>query len=169
MGWEPDSAKHRAAVLRLLEGMRKRGVPVDALGIQAHLGGGDPAIPMVLRQEADWRRFVDEVTAMGYDLVITELDVHENSLPGEVTQRDREVAAYAGTYLDFMLSYRQLSDVLVWGLSDHYSWLSGFRPRPDGLPKRPTPYDREYQPKPLRHAIADAFRRASTTYMPVRG
>ena len=37
MSWEPDHANHCNAVLRLLEGFRRRNVPVDALGIQSHI------------------------------------------------------------------------------------------------------------------------------------
>jgi len=46
---------------------------------------------------------------------------------------------------------------------DHYSWLqepdSGGR-RPDGMLMRPSLFDDNYQPKPLRQAIAAAFRNA---------
>jgi len=41
MGWEADNAPHRNGVLRLLERFRKNGVPVNALGIQAHIGAGN--------------------------------------------------------------------------------------------------------------------------------
>ena len=43
---------------------------------------------------------------------------------------------------------------------DTHTWLQGRNPRADGLPKRPTPFDNHYQPKPLREAIAAAFRAA---------
>jgi len=46
---------------------------------------------------------------------------------------------------------------LCWGLSDAFTWLQRRTPRADGLPKRPTPYDVNNQPKPLREAIAAAF------------
>jgi len=55
-----------------------------------------------------------------------------------------------------MLSYRELDQVLCWGMVDRYSWLQQ-RPRPDKEPQRPNPYDEMYQPKPLREAIASAF------------
>jgi endo-1,4-beta-xylanase len=42
-------------------------------------------------------------------------------------------------------------------MCDRYSWLGGFDPRKDKLPKRGTPYDRHFRPKPLREAIAAAF------------
>jgi endo-1,4-beta-xylanase len=60
-----------------------------------------------------------------------------------------------------MLSYNQLGDILVWGMSDRYSWLQRNTPRADGLAKRPCPYDADFQPKPLREAIAAALRGAT--------
>jgi endo-1,4-beta-xylanase len=67
------------------------------------------------------------------------------------------VADYAKAYLDVMLSYPQLRDILAWGMVDRYSWLTGFDPRADKSIKRGTPYDTNFRPKPLREAIAAAF------------
>lgn len=163
MSWEPGNEKHRDGVLRLLERMKARNVPIDALGVQAHIGTAntDTSTGFGARQEAEWRRFLDAVVAMGYELVITEFDVHDKGLPADIYVRDRAVADYARAYLDLMLSYPQLGDVLVWGLSDRYSWLQNLWLRPDRLPKRPTPYDAEFRPKLLRSAIADALRNAA--------
>ena len=163
MSWEPGNEAHRAGVLRCLEGFRRRGTPVDALGVQSHIGSGNnpgdgPAFGP--HDEAAWRRFLDEVTGMGYKLLITEFDVHDRGLPADIAVRDRAVADYARAYLDLMLSYTQLGDILAWGMSDRYSWLQGRTPRADGLPKRPCPYDAEFRPKPLREAIAGALRGA---------
>ena len=60
-------------------------------------------------------------------------------------------------YLDLMFSYRQLRDVMAWGMVDSFSWLQSFSPRADGLPKRPNPFDSNYQRKLLHQAIAEAF------------
>ena len=35
--------------------------------------------------------------------------------------RDRMVADYGRAYLDLMLSYPQLGDILAWGMTDRYS------------------------------------------------
>ncbi|MBB5717075.1 endo-1,4-beta-xylanase [Sphingomonas aerophila] len=163
MSWAADNERHRTAILRLLEGMKKRGVPVDALGVQSHLGSKFSDTPTGLGQidEAAWRRFLDEVTGMGLDLLVTELDVHDNPLPTEIGSRDAQVAAHTRAYLDLMLSYPQTRTVMCWGLSDRYSWLNDFRPRPDKLPKRPLPFDAEFRPKPMREAIAAAFTAAA--------
>ena len=162
MSWEVGNAQHRAGVLKLLEGFRKRGTPVDALGVQSHIGAenADSFTGFGRPQEKEWRAFVDEVVGMGYDLLITEFDVHDKGLPAEFAPRDAAVAAYAKAYLDLMLDYRQTKEVLAWGMVDKYSWLQNQWFREDKLEKRPTLYDDAYQPKPLREAVAAALKAA---------
>lgn len=154
---EPGHAKHRDGVLHLLEGFRKRGTPVDALGVQSHIMvvDGGPKY-----EEAAWKRFIDEVVGMGYDLLITEFDVNDKGLPADIAARDRGVADYARAYLDMMLSYKQMGDVLAWGMVNKYSWLQGFTPRADKQKQRCCPYDDAFQPTPLREAIAASLRGA---------
>ncbi|MEY4271020.1 MAG: hypothetical protein RLZZ58_2236 [Pseudomonadota bacterium] len=164
MSWEPGNEKHRAGVLKLLEGLRKRGTPVDALGIQSHIriDSYDPSTGTGPHDARAWRKFLDEVVAMGYDLLVTEFDVNDQALPADTASRDASVAAYAKDYLDLMFSYPQLRDVLAWGLCDRFSWLQEFQPlRGDGQAKRPCPYDAEFSPKPLHTAIATSFRVAA--------
>jgi endo-1,4-beta-xylanase len=164
MGWEKDNAPHRDGVLRLLERLRRNGVPVNALGIQAHIGAGNQDSnanrEFDARDELAWRKFLGEVTGMGYRLLITEFDVHDAPLPADFAVRDREVAALGRAFLDITLDFTEVTAVLCWGLADNYTWLQGRTPRADGLRKRPTPYDTEFKPKPLREAIAAAFRAA---------
>ena len=162
MSWEPGNEKHRAGVLRLLEGFRKRKVPVDALGVQSHIGVyGDDLRGSVARQEGEWRRFLDAAVAMGYKLLITEFDVNDKQLPSDVKIRDAAVAAYADAYLEIMFSYPQLRDVLVWGMCDKYNWLNGFSPRADRSYQRAAPYDEKFRPKPLHGVFARRFATAA--------
>jgi endo-1,4-beta-xylanase len=168
MGWErgTEDETHIQGVLRLLEGFRKRGTPVDALGIQSHIRiiKDQPIGEIVRESEGPWRRFLDQVVAMGYKLVITEFDVNDRKAPDDIAVRDRMVADYSRAYLDVMLGYPQLRDILAWGMVDRYSWLTGFDPRADKSIKRGTPYDSEFRPKPLRDAIAAAFENATVRY-----
>ena len=165
MSWErnPIDEMHMMGVLKLLEGFRKRGTPVDALGVQSHIRllKPRPVAQIVRESERPWRRFIDEVVGMGYKLIITEFDVNDRMAPADIATRDRMVADYAKAYLDLMLSYPQLRDILAWGMVDRYSWLNGFDPRADKQMKRGTPYDAEFRPKPLREAIAAAFASAN--------
>ncbi len=168
MSWErgTEDETHIKGVLRLLEGFRKRGTPVHTLGIQSHIRllKDLPVAEIVRESEGPWRRFLDEVVAMGYKLVITEFDVNDKKAPDDIVLRDRMVADYSRAYLDVMLSYSQLRDILAWGMVDKYSWLTDFDPRADTSIKRGTPYDSAFRPKPLREAIATAFQNAAVSY-----
>lgn len=169
MTWGDNSARHRDGVLKLLDRMKTRKVPVDVLGVQSHIGAGEignvkGTMTFDAREEADWKNFMDAATAMYPRLHITEFDVSELGTPADIVARDRIIADLARRYLDMMLRYRGLDHVMCWGLMDHHSWLQGRTRRPDGMLKRGCPYDPNYQPKPLREAIAAAFRNA-----PMRG
>jgi len=161
MRGDAGSAKHRAGVLALLADLKKRGTPVNALGLQSHIGSWDET-DKGRADLVEWRKFLDEVTGMGYDLLITELDVNDRRLPADVAKRDAGVAAATRDYLDVTLSYPRLRDILVWGLADNVSWLQTWdeAPRTDKLPMRPTPFDAQLKAKPMRQAIADAIKAA---------
>jgi len=160
MSWHPKDEAHRAGVLKLLDRMKKNDVPVDALGLQSHIGSAkEPLDPSGFEvvDETAWRKFLDEVTAMGLDLVVTEFDVNDRYLPADPVLRDRAVADFAKRYLDLVLSYPQLRYVMAWGLIDRYSWLQRNTPRADGAAKRPCPYTDDYKPAALRDAMAQSF------------
>lgn len=156
MSWEPGNALHRRGVLQLLEGFRRRGTPVDALGIQSHLIAPAPSAAY----HREWRRFVDEVVAMDYRLVITEFDVRDRDLPADIPGRDRTVADTATAYFEMMLDYPQLRDVLAWGLVDAHSRLQRFEPRADKAEARGSLFDSAFRPKPVYAALARAFAQA---------
>jgi len=160
MIWEEGHEKHRYGVLKLLEGFRKRGTPIDTFGVQGHLGGLVRKARYPEPQSKAWRQFIDEIVGMDYKLIISEFDVNDRGLPAGITKRDQEIAAYGKAFLDMMLSYTELKSVLAWGLCDRHSWLQTWWPRKDGVIKRPTLYDINYQPKPLREAVARAFENA---------
>jgi endo-1,4-beta-xylanase len=162
MRGDGGSAKHRAGVLQLLGELKKRGTPIDALGLQSHIGSWDESSDRGKQDLLEWRKFLDEVSGMGYGLLITELDVNDRRLPADIATRDAGVAAATRDYLDVCLSFPRLRDILVWGMSDNISWLQTWdeAPRKDGQPMRPCPYDAQLQAKPMRQAIADAIQAA---------
>lgn len=146
----------RRAVLRLLERLIGNGVPVHALGIQAHLRPGrnrfDPG---------ELQKFLTDVAGLGLEIFITEMDVRDHFLPGPVSQRDEAVAEAYGEYLSAVLEVPAVTAVLTWGISDRYTWLRSREGREDGLPLRPLLFDDELQPKPAWHAVARAIQAAT--------
>jgi endo-1,4-beta-xylanase len=148
----PEQERKREAILALLQRMRKKGVPIHALGVQSHLRtvAGTPT----------WNglnRFLKEISKMKLQVYVTELDVDDSGLPANISERDRLVAEIYRSYLDNILRQNSLKAVLTWCLSDRTSWLQGFRPRKDGLPQRPLPFDAQLEPKPAFFALRDAL------------
>ncbi|MEM7044713.1 MAG: endo-1,4-beta-xylanase [Pseudomonadota bacterium] len=144
----------RRGVLDLLTGMVERGVPVHAFGIQSHLRG---------HHHPDFERlaaFLADVTDLGLDLMVTELDVRDHELPADPSERDCLVAATYQGYLDVVLDQPNLRSIAVWGMSDRYSWLQEFQPRDDGKPVRPLPLDAEMNRKPAWNAISNSLANA---------
>ena len=143
----------RSKVLQLLEGFRRRNVPVDGLGIQAHLKAGEPF------SAEKFRAFLQSVADMGFGIHITELDVNDRSLPQDVGVRDAAVADLTRRFLDVALDELKVQQVLTWGVSDAGSWLSKTpsQMRADGAPQRPLPWEDSLRAKPMFDAIAQAL------------
>ena len=94
---------------------------------------------------------------MKLQVFVTELDVDDSAMPADIPERDRQVAALYRSYLDNILRQKSLKAVLTWCLSDRDSWLQHFRPRKDGLPQRPLPFDADLNPTPAFFALRDSL------------
>lgn len=151
----PDTAR-RAAVLTLLEKLKRQGAPVYGLGIQGHLTVGRPFDP------GTFATFLRQVANLGYKILITELDIDDRRLTQTVSERDRLVTEMATQFLTIALDERAVEGVFTWGLSDRYSWLNSTSnpTRTDGTMNRCLPYDEKLERKPFWFALADAFSRA---------
>lgn len=148
----PEDEAKRTAVLKLLERLKSKGTPVQALGIQAHLLGGETRF-----NSKKLREFFSNVASMGLKILITELDVTDKNLPKNTAVRDRIVAASLEDYLAVALDEPAVIAVLTWGLSDRVTWLSDFQSRSDGAAVRPLPLDADLKPKLAWNAIARAL------------
>jgi endo-1,4-beta-xylanase len=159
-GFETDDAygietavDRRAAVLKLLDQLLHQKVPVDALGVQAHLDvsvfdGFDPR---------GYRRFLNDVAGHGVKVFVTEMDVLDDTLPEATGPRDRVVADVYRRYLDAALEEPAVVSLMTFGLSDRYTWLQEDFPRDDGAPRRPLPFDDKLHPKPAFRALQGAL------------
>lgn len=153
-------AARRHRVLQLLQDFKSRGTPVHALGIQSHIpsdGVFEPAI---------FTEFLDQVAALGYAIIISEMDVVDKTFPADITARDAMVADVYRRFWTTALGHPGVKVALTWGLSDKYSWLNTleFARRADGLPVRGLPLDNQYHHKPAYDALFQAFSTAPTKH-----
>jgi endo-1,4-beta-xylanase len=143
----------RAMVLRTLEGMRSRGVPIRRLGLQGHLYAKHP-----LNQDK-LRRFLREVAALGLAIEITEFDINDRDYPADLKTRDRAVTDLARRFLDVVLDEAAVLNVLTWDITNRNTWLNTNpeRRRADGLIQRALPLDENLARTPLWAAMHKAF------------
>ena len=121
----PEQRDKRRTLLDLLDGFRKRGTPIDAVGLQSHLSLED----MPRFNEKAYGDFLREVAARGVEIMITELDVIDRAAPGGIAKRDAAVAATYKRFLDVALAEKAVKTVVVWGLCDRNSWIDWMNPR----------------------------------------
>ena len=124
-------------------------------GIQGHL---EPGVGTF--DSTSFRQFLSDVAGLGLHIMITELDVADDHLPGATQQRDQMVADAYSQFLDATLDEKAVIAVITWGLADKESWLSAYRPRADRLPVRSLPFDDDYRPNPAWFAIARSLEKA---------
>jgi endo-1,4-beta-xylanase len=148
----PAQQAKREAILAMLQRLVKKGVPIQALGVQAHLrtNEGTPT----------WNgldKFLLDIEKLNLQVFVTELDVDDSFMPADIPERDRQVADIYRSFLENTLRHNSVKAVLTWCLSDRDSWLQNFRPRKDGLPQRPLPFDAQLTPKPAFFALRDTL------------
>jgi endo-1,4-beta-xylanase len=149
----PWAEEKRRRLLRLLRSLRARNVPIDAVGIQAHLQLREPFRPDVFRD------FVRQIRALDLQVLVTELDVREHRPPqGDFVARDAAVALRVHSFLSAALE-GGVRTVLTWGISDRWSWLHREQAvaLAAGDVHRGLPYDWELRRKQMWRAMARAF------------
>jgi endo-1,4-beta-xylanase len=143
----PVFRRKREAFLRLIRDLKLRNVPLHAVGFQAHLRSH-----LAIDREGV-SAFVTECKAMGLDVLVTELDVIDDKLPGTPEVRDILVAAQAYDFLSSVASVSRPTAILTWGITDKHTWVPTYFRRSDGFRNRPLPLDENYRPKPLMRVI----------------
>lgn len=140
------------ALYNLVRSLKERGVPIDGVGLQAHLILGQ--VPSTLQQNI--QRFAD----LDVDVAITELDIRMQ-LPSDSAKLTQQAADYKAV-MNACLAVPRCVGVTVWGFTDSDSWIPSTFPGQGAA----TPYDENYAPKPAYHAIAESLGGGTTTPPP---
>ncbi|KIM31617.1 glycoside hydrolase family 10 protein [Serendipita vermifera MAFF 305830] len=131
------------AMINLVKGAKRRGVPIDQIGAQAHLVVG--TLPTDI--QANWQAFTD----IGVVVAVTEVDIRMPTPP--TAESLAQQAADYKTVVSACLNIKKCVGVTVWGASDKYSWV------PDVFPGEGAPlqWDDNLVPKPAYNATVQAL------------
>ncbi|MBZ5657646.1 MAG: endo-1,4-beta-xylanase [Acidobacteriia bacterium] len=137
------------AIYAMVQDFRKRGVPIDGVGFEMHIGNLHSDI-------SSFSANVGRFTALGVQVQITEMDVslpvdaHGNASAEDLQRQAdmyRQVAAAC-------LSHRGCTAIQTWGFTDKYSWI-GWQSK--GTRGAGLLFDRNYVPKPAYQALRETL------------
>ncbi|MDQ0792193.1 endo-1,4-beta-xylanase [Streptomyces sp. B1I3] len=132
------------AMYELVSELLDEGVPLDGVGMQAHLAVqyGFP-----YQMQANMQRFAD----LGLDVAITELDVRMQ-LPADAAKTATQ-ATYYRQVVEACLAVEHCVGITVWDYTDKYSWVPSTFPGQGAA----NLYDENLLPKPAYSAVRTAL------------
>ena len=162
----------REFLVKVLRDYLDRGVPIDGVGLQGHVGLAYPDL-------AEWERSIAAYAALGLEVHITELEVDVLPNPQEMSAEISNRSEYSRENDPFRdgltdAAQQQLADryaelfrillrhrdavkrVTFWGLHDGISWKNDLPIR--GRTNHPLLFDRQMQPKPAYHRLMQLAR-----------
>ncbi|WP_437730137.1 endo-1,4-beta-xylanase [Sorangium sp. So ce1335] len=136
-------------VYEMVKGMVERGVPIDGVGFQMHIGppnneagGADVA--------ANLRRFAD----LGLEVLISEMDI--NRCGGVVTAEEQ--LTYYHDIVAACFSMPECTAITFWGINDGRSWLNSWSGALcNGQSSQSLLFDDQYQKKATYNRVLDAL------------
>ena len=159
--WYPG---RRETVIRLIKTLKERGIRIDAIGMQGHVGMDGPSI-------AEYEETILAYTNAGVNVMVTELDLSilpppSRDIGADIATNieyqkefnpytegvpDDVMLAWTNRMLDFFnlfLKYQgKVTRVTLWGVTDGGSWKNNFPVF--GRTDYPLLFDRNHQPKPV--------------------
>ena len=165
--WYPDKCE---AIVRLIKTLKDRGIRIDAIGMQGHLGMDYPSI-------AEYEKAIQMYINAGVNVMVTEFDLSilpspRRGIGAEIStniEYQKEFNPYTEGVPDsvsltwtnrmsdlfkLFLKYPEVTRVTMWGVSDGSSWKNNFPIR--GRTDYPLLFDRNYRAKPVVEAIIKA-------------
>jgi endo-1,4-beta-xylanase len=144
------------AIYAMIKDFRRRGVPIDGVGLQMHISHLDvDSTPIAAN--------IARLTGLGVQVHITELDV---SLPvdsnGIAQNKDllRQAEIYRGI-VRACLQSKGCTAIQTWGFTDKYSWIGSHS---HGTRGAALLFDRAYKPKPAYDALLEEINKAPRSH-----
>lgn len=139
------------AVYLMVKDFKQRGVPIDGVGLQAHI------FDLTAKDLQSLSANIKRLVALGVQVHITEFDV---GLPtdgvGNLLDPD-SLATQADIYRQVATACfqeRGCTALQTWGFTDNYTWIPGHTKNAKGAP---LPFDRNYAPKPAYRSLLNAL------------
>jgi len=146
-----------ACLVRVVEDLQDRGIPIDGVGHEMHIHIDNPT-------PEDFEHAVRTLARLGIDQQVTEFDMSVYNAGDNTSNYGANggtvplsiIAQQGYLYEQYFRAFRRLrhhlSGVTLWGMADDDTWLDSF---PISRLDLPLPFDTELQAKPAYWGIVD--------------
>lgn len=140
-----------AVMMEMVDDLLLRGIPIDGVGLQMHVGYQFPALSLM-------KRAVDAIVERGLLVHFSEVDIRVNP-DGKLTRLTEERAiAQENRLKEIVQLYQDIPadlqyGITFWGLRDNESWVINFWGNPDW----PLLYTPDYDAKWAHRGFVEAF------------
>jgi endo-1,4-beta-xylanase len=152
------------AVYAMVKDFRKRGVPIDGVGLQAHV------FNLSMKEISSLAANMTRLTGLGVEVHITEMDVALPLSAQRALLDQADLTRQADIYrfvAAACLQQPRCTALQTWGFTDKYSWVPAFTKGRKGAALL---FDQSYAPKPaydaLLKVLAQRARRVERTSGP---
>lgn len=158
--WYPEKVK---TVINIVKKMKSRGIRVDGVGMQTHVGLDTPKL-------AEYEKAITEYASAGVKVNVTEMEISALPSPWGSSANVSDTVEYQAKmnpytkglpknvvkewenrYLDFFRLFIKHEDkirrVTLWGVTDNQSWKNDFPVK--GRTDYPLLFDRNFKAKPV--------------------
>ena len=145
--------KKRESILKLIAALKERRL-VDVIGCQCHIN-----VHMGEKGFEEIKRSLGMYADTGLKIHITEMDVNcidwknPDAIPPEDLQA-KVTETYRRAFEIFREFKGAIENVTLWGVSDKYSWLNGFK-NAEHRKNSPLLFDENYRPKEAFFAVTE--------------
>jgi endo-1,4-beta-xylanase len=151
--YETQNSDKVNAIVNMVKDFKARGIKIDGIGHQAHCAMVHPSV-------AQYEQAIVKIGALGVTQHITELDIalNNNIMENKITEATPKLLNAQGeryrAFFDLFVKHKKyVTAVLVWGIDDGGSWLTGW---PTKRFEAPLLFDPLRQTKPAFWQVLEA-------------
>lgn len=137
------------AVYKMVKELKDKGVPIDGVGFQMHIGIAVNERP----NPAKLKENMERLAALGLKIHITEMDVKIQNGAGTREENLKLQGEVYAEVLQTCLNEPSCTALLAWGFTDRYTWIPGFTHHDD----EPLLFTKNYEAKPAYTSLLETL------------
>jgi len=141
--------------LNLLSDLIAAGVPIDGVGIQAH-------VQLSVPNQTDFLRFLQAIADLGLLVELTEVDIAKTAFLRQLIEGEDAWELQAEVYVGLAsscIAVETCQGITTWGIDDAHTWLDDFFPFSLLAPNEPLLLDADLNKKPAYFALQEELAR----------